>query len=136
MAITANANTPVARLAKILIATEVGPEVLTGSTRLKAGTAQKMVLNMLSTAAMARLGHVYENLMIDVKASNQKVSARIVRILAEASGRSLSAAEHALRQAGDNMRLALVMLKLGVSAQAARAKMAQANGDLRKALGE
>jgi len=109
---------------------------LTGSTRLKAGTAQKMVLNMLSTAAMARLGHVYENLMIDVKASNQKVSARIVRILAEASGRSLSAAEHALRQAGDNMRLALVMLKLGVSAQAARAKMAQANGDLRKALGE
>jgi len=136
VAITANANTPVARLAKILIATEVGPEVLTGSTRLKAGTAQKMVLNMLSTAAMARLGHVYENLMIDVKASNQKVSARIVRILAEASGRSLSAAEHALRQAGDNMRLALVMLKLGVSAQAARAKMAQANGDLRKALGE
>ncbi len=136
VAITANPGTPVARLAKILIATEVGPEVLTGSTRLKAGTAQKMVLNMLSTAAMARLGHVYENLMIDVKASNQKVSARIVRILAEASGESLSAAEHALRQAGDNMRLALVMLKLGVSARAARAKVGQAKGDLRKALGE
>ncbi len=136
VAITANPGTPVARLAKILIATEVGPEVLTGSTRLKAGTAQKMVLNMLSTAAMARLGHVYENLMIDVKASNQKVSARIVRILAEASGKRLSAAEHALRQAGHNMRLALVMLKLGVTAQAARAKVAQAKGDLRKALGE
>ncbi len=136
VAITANPNTPVTRLAKILIATDVGPEVLTGSTRLKAGTAQKMVLNMLSTAAMARLGHVYENLMIDVKASNQKVSARIVRILAEASGKRLSAAEHALRQAGHNMRLALVMLKLGVSAQAARAKVTQAKGDLRKALGE
>ena len=136
VAITANPNTPVTRLAKILIATDVGPEVLTGSTRLKAGTAQKMVLNMLATAAMARLGHVYENLMIDVKASNQKVSARIVRILAEASGESLSAAKHALRQAGDNIRLALVMLKLGVSAQAARAKVAQAKGDFRKALGE
>jgi len=136
VAITANPNTPVARLAKILIATEVGPEVLTGSTRLKAGTAQKMVLNMLSTAAMARLGHVYENLMIDVKPSNQKVSARIVRILAEASGKRLSAAKHALRQAGHNMRVALVMLKLDVSAQAARAKVAQAKGDLREALGE
>jgi N-acetylmuramic acid 6-phosphate etherase len=136
VAITANPNTPVARLAKILIATDVGPEVLTGSTRLKAGTAQKMVLNMLSTAAMARLGHVYENLMIDVKASNQKVSQRIVRILAAASGESLSAAEHALRQAGHNMRLALVMLKLGVSAQAAKVKVARAKGDLRKALGE
>jgi N-acetylmuramic acid 6-phosphate etherase len=136
VAITVNPNTPVARLAKILIATEVGPEVLTGSTRLKAGTAQKMVLNMLSTAAMARLGHVYENLMIDVKPSNQKVSNRIVRILAEASGTSLSAAEHALRQAGHNMRLALMMLKLGLTAQAAKAKVERAKGDLRKALGE
>jgi N-acetylmuramic acid 6-phosphate etherase len=136
VAITVNPRTPVARLAKILIATEVGPEILTGSTRLKAGTAQKMVLNMLSTVAMARLGHVYENLMIDVKASNQKVSERIVRILAEASGKSVYASEHALRQAGDNIRLAIVMLKLGLSAQAAKAKMKQNNGDLRKALGE
>jgi N-acetylmuramic acid 6-phosphate etherase len=136
IAITVNPRTPVARLAEILIATEVGPEILTGSTRLKAGTAQKMVLNMLSTAAMARLGHVYENLMIDVKASNQKVSDRIVRILAEASGKSLSASEHALRQAGHNMRVALVMLKRGVSAQEAKAGLARVKGDLRKALGE
>jgi len=136
VAITVNPNTPVARLAKILIATQVGPEVLTGSTRLKAGTAQKMVLNMLSTAAMARLGHVYENLMIDVKPSNQKVSNRIVRILAEASRTSLSAAEHVLRRAGHNMRLALVMLKLGLTAQAAKANVERAKGDLRKALGE
>jgi N-acetylmuramic acid 6-phosphate etherase len=126
----------VARVAEILIATEVGPEVLTGSTRLKAGTAQKMVLNMLSTAAMAQLGHVYENLMIDVKASNQKVSDRIVRILAEASGKSMSASEHALRQAGHNMRIALVMLKLGVSAQEAKKKLREAKGGLREALGE
>jgi N-acetylmuramic acid 6-phosphate etherase len=119
-----------------LIATEVGPEVLTGSTRLKAGTSQKMVLNMLSTAAMARLGHVYENLMIDVKPSNQKVSHRILRILAEASGKSMSAAEHALRQAGRNLRVALVMLKLGVEVHEAQKKLRTAKGNLRKALGE
>jgi N-acetylmuramic acid 6-phosphate etherase len=136
VAVTVNPNTPVAQLAKILIATQVGPEVLTGSTRLKAGTAQKMVLNMLSTAAMARLGHVYENLMIDVKPSNRKVSERIRRILAEASGTSLSAAEHALRQAGHNLRRALVMLKLGVDAPGAKKKLAAAGGDLREALGE
>ena len=135
VAITVNPKTLIARLANILIATEVGPEVLTGSTRLKAGTAQKMVLNMLSTAAMARLGHVYENLMIDVKPSNQKVSDRIVRILAEASGTSLSAAEHALRQSGHNMRVALVMLKLGTDFRSAKRKLAAANGDLREALG-
>ncbi len=131
-----NPRTHVARVVKILIAPEVGPEVLTGSTRLKAGTAQKMVLNMLSTAAMARLGHVYENLMIDVKPSNQKVSDRIVRILAEASGKSLSASEDALRQSGHNLRLALVMLKRRVSAQEARKKLRETKGDLREALGE
>lgn len=136
VAITVNPRTPVARLAKILIATEVGPEILTGSTRLKAGTAQKMVLNMLTTAAMARLGHVYENLMIDVKASNQKVSDRIARILAEASGKSVSASEHALRQVGHNIRIALVMLKLGIDAKGAKTKLAHARGNLRKALGE
>jgi N-acetylmuramic acid 6-phosphate etherase len=136
VAITVNQHTPVARLAKILIAIDVGPEILTGSTRLKAGTSQKMVLNMLSTATMARLGHVYENLMIDVKPSNQKVSARILRILAEASGKSLSAAEHALRQAGHNMRVALVMLELGVNAQGAKKKLRTAKGGVREALGE
>jgi N-acetylmuramic acid 6-phosphate etherase len=136
VAITVNPQTPVARLAKILIAPKVGPEILTGSTRLKAGTAQKMVLNMLTTAAMARLGHVYENLMIDVKPSNQKVSDRIVRILAEASGKSLSASEHALRQSGHNLRLALVMLKLRVSAHEAKKKLRETTGDLREALGE
>ena len=136
VAITVNPRTPVARCAKILIATEVGPEILTGSTRLKAGTSQKMVLNMLSTATMTRLGHVYENLMIDVKPSNQKVSHRILRILAEASGKSVSAAEHALRQAGRNLRVALVMLKLGVDVHEAKKKLRTAKGNVREALGE
>jgi N-acetylmuramic acid 6-phosphate etherase len=136
VAITSNRKMPVARLAKIVIAAEVGPEVLTGSTRMKAGTAQKMVLNMLSTAVMARLGHVYENLMIDVVRTNEKVAKRALRILAEASGRSMSAAEHALRAAGHNMRVALVMLKLGVDAKQARSRLKEAQGNLRRALGE
>jgi N-acetylmuramic acid 6-phosphate etherase len=95
-----------------------------------------MVLNMLSTAAMVRLGHVYENLMIDVKPSNQKVSQRILRILAEASGKSVSASEHALRQSRHNLRLALVMLKLGVDVDVAKKKLAKAKGVLREALDE
>jgi N-acetylmuramic acid 6-phosphate etherase len=134
--ITSNRRTPAARVAKIVIAAEVGPEVLTGSTRLKAGTAQKMVLNMLSTAVMARLGHVYENLMIDVVQTNNKVAKRALRILAEASGKSVSAAEHALRAAGHNMRVALVMLKRGVDAREGKSRVAEAGGDLRRALGE
>ena len=136
IAITVNRNTPVARLADTLIATDVGPEVLTGSTRLKSGTAQKMVLNMLTTAAMARFGHVYENLMIDVRASNRKVSQRKVRILADASGKSLSAAEHALRQSGHHLRVALVMLKLQLNAKESAMKLRAAKGNLREALGE
>lgn len=136
VAITSNRRMPVARLAKIVIAAEVGPEVLTGSTRMKAGTAQKLVLNMLSTATMARLGRVYENLMIDVVLTNEKVAKRALRILAEASGKSVSAAEHALRAAGHNMRVALVMLKLQVGAREAKRRLALAKGNLRAALGE
>ncbi len=136
VAITSNRRMPVARLAKIVIAAEVGPEVLTGSTRLKAGTAQKMVLNMLSTAVMARLGHVYENLMIDMMLTNEKVADRALRILAEASGKSVSAAKHALRAAGHDMRVALVMLKCRVGAREAKKRLRVARGDLRKALGE
>jgi N-acetylmuramic acid 6-phosphate etherase len=136
VALTANRAGQVARLAKIVIAPEVGPEVIAGSTRLKAGTSQKMVLNMLSTAAMVRLGHVYENWMIDVALTNQKLRERGLRILAEASGKDVSAAEHALRQSGHNLRVALIMLKLDVSAQEAKKKLARAKSNLRRALGE
>jgi N-acetylmuramic acid 6-phosphate etherase len=136
VAVTSNLRMPVGRLADIVIAPEVGAEVLTGSTRLKAGTSQKMVLNMLSTAVMVRLGHVYENLMIDMMLTNEKLAERALRVLAEASGKSVSAAKHALRAAGHNKRVALVMLKMGVGAREARKKLAAARGDLRKALGE
>jgi len=136
VAVTANRNMPVARLAKILIAPEVGPEVLTGSTRLKAGTAQKMVLNMLSTAAMVRLGHAYENLMIDLLSTNEKLSDRSLRILVEASGKSVPATRHALRKSGRNLRVALVMLKLNVDVAKAKQLLKSAGGNLRRALGD
>lgn len=136
VAVTANRNMPVARLAKILIAPEVGPEVLTGSTRLKAGTAQKMVLNMLSTAAMVRLGHAYENLMIDLLSTNEKLSDRSQRILVEASGKSAPVTRHALRKSGRNLRVALVMLKLNVDVAKAKQLLKSAGGNLRRALGE
>src|SRR5580704_981612 len=131
VAVTSNLRMPVGRVAKIVIAPEVGPEVLTGSTRLKAGTAQKMVLNMLSTAAMARLGHVYENLMIDAEMTNAKLWGRALRILAEASGADMSATGRALRAAGHNMRVALVMLKREMAAREAKRSLAGAAGNLR-----
>jgi N-acetylmuramic acid 6-phosphate etherase len=136
VAVTSNLRMPVGRVAKIVIAPEVGPEVLTGSTRLKAGTSQKMVLNMLSTGVMARLGHVYENLMIDMMLTNEKLAERAVRILVEASGESVSAAEQALRAGRHDLRVALVMLKRRVGAGEAKRLIARVGGDLRAALGE
>jgi N-acetylmuramic acid 6-phosphate etherase len=134
--VTANRHSPLARAAQIAIAPNVGPEVLTGSTRMKAGTAQKMVLNMLSTASMVRLGHAYDNLMIDLTKTNKKLKDRAGRILTEASGKDLSAVEHALRQSEHNLRVALIMLKRGFSAELARKALHEAGGNLRRALAE
>jgi len=134
--LTANRKSPLAKAAKIPITPDVGPEVLTGSTRLKAGTSQKMVLNMLSTGVMVLLGHAYENLMIDLGQTNAKLKDRAKRILQEASGKSLSAAEHALRQSNHDLRVALVMLKRRVSASEARRLLNESEGSLRYALKE
>ena len=134
--ISSNRNSLLGKTAAIAITPQVGPEVLTGSTRLKAGTAQKLVLNMLSTAAMVRLGHGYDNLMIDLALTNQKLRNRVKRILMESSGKDVSAVEHALRQSEHNLRLALIMLKRGLTAQKAKRQLAAAKGDLRRALGE
>jgi N-acetylmuramic acid 6-phosphate etherase len=136
IAITANRKSPLARAARIAITPDVGPEVLTGSTRLKAGTAQKMVLNMLSTATMVRLGHAYENLMIDLTKTNRKLRDRARRILMEATGKNVSDVEHALRQSKHNLRVALVMLKRRISADRARKSLESANGDLHRVLDE
>lgn len=134
--VTCNRNAPIRSVARILIAPEVGPEVVTGSTRMKAGTAQKLVLNMLSTAAMVRLGHVYDNWMIQVAQTNQKLRRRAARILAEASGAGVAAVQRTLRQAGHDLRVALVMLKANVDANEARKRIQLAGGNLRVALGE
>ncbi len=134
--VAANRVGPLRKVTDIFIGVEVGPEVLTGSTRLKAGTAQKMVLNMLSTAAMVQLGHAYENLLIDMERTNKKLEERTIRILTEASGKSVSEAEQALRAAGHNMRVGLVMLKRGVKVEEARTLLREAKGNLREALGE
>lgn len=134
--VAANRKGPLRKLTDIFIGAEVGAEVLTGSTRLKAGTAQKMVLNMLSTAAMVQLGHAYENLMIDAVPTNRKLEGRAVRILEAASGKSVSAAEQALRATRHNMRLALILLKRDVTVQEARELLRNAKGNLRVALGE
>lgn len=136
VAVTANRQSPLAKAAHIAITPDVGPEVLTGSTRLKAGTAQKMVLNMLSTATMVRLGHAYENLMIDLTKTNRKLRDRAKRILVEATGKTVSEAEQALRKSDHNLRIALIMLKRGFSADRARRTLQAADGNLRRALGE
>jgi N-acetylmuramic acid 6-phosphate etherase len=132
--VTSNRRSPIARLSRISIAVEAGPEVVAGSTRLKAGTAQKMVLNMLSTAAMARLGRVYENWMVYVALTNKKLQQRGARILEEAARVDSSTAEHALRQARHNLPVALVMLKSGATAQEALQILRESRGNVREAL--
>jgi N-acetylmuramic acid 6-phosphate etherase len=132
--VTANPGTPIARFAKISIVTETGPEVITGSTRMKAGTGQKMVLNMLSTAAMVRMGRVYDNWMIGVALTNRKLQARGLRILAQASGATVAEATRALRQSGHNTGIALIMLKSGLTAREAQRRLRASGGNLRNAL--
>ena len=132
--VTSNAGSALAKQAQIAIVVETGPEAVAGSTRLKAGTAQKMVLNMLSTASMVRIGRVYENWMVGVALTNEKLNRRGARILEQAAAVSPSVARHALRRAGHNLPSALVMLKSGVDVSEARKRLASAGGNVRKAL--
>ena len=134
ISITSNPQTPITQAAKISIVTPTGPETITGSTRMKAGTAQKLVLNMLSTAAMVRLGRVYDNWMIGVALTNQKLQARGLRILMEASSATVGEATRALRQSGHKMDVALTMLKSGVTADQARRLLRGAGGNVRRAI--
>ncbi|MGA8023497.1 MAG: N-acetylmuramic acid 6-phosphate etherase, partial [Candidatus Acidiferrales bacterium] len=132
--VTSNRNSPLARAAKIAIRPETGQEAIYGSTRMKAGTSQKMVLNLLSTTTMVRLGRVYDNWMIYVALTNQKLLRRGERILREAAGVSASTAAHALRLSGHDLPAALVMLKTGENADSARRSLAKAGGSVRQAL--
>ena len=134
--ICCNAGSPVAALANIGIELVTGPEVLSGSTRMKAGTATKMVLNMLTTGAMVRLGKTYGNLMVDLRASNRKLRSRSLRMLESATGLGSYAADAALKAAGGDVRVAIVATLLGVDASVARRRLVAAGGRVRAALEE
>jgi N-acetylmuramic acid 6-phosphate etherase len=125
---------PLARLAEHEIAVIVGPELIAGSTRLKAGTAQKLVLNMLSTVTMIRLGKTYGNLMVDVRASNEKLRERARRIVREATGATEAEADAALAAAGGEARVAIVSQLAGLDSETARAKLDAVGGNIRVAL--
>jgi N-acetylmuramic acid 6-phosphate etherase len=124
------------RLADVVIAVATGPEVLTGSTRLKAGSATKAVLNAMTTAAMVRLGKAYGNLMVDVQPGNAKLRDRARRIVTAATGLSLAEAAHLLDEAGGEVKTAIVMGRLGLDARAARQRLRAAKGHVRRALRE
>ncbi len=118
----------------VLICPVVGPEVVTGSTRMKAGTAQKLILNMISTTAMIRMGKVYENLMVDLWATSYKLLARSVRVVMTVTGLGYKEAERLLEEAGGSVKVAIVMALAGVSREAAQQALQQADGFVRNAL--
>jgi N-acetylmuramic acid 6-phosphate etherase len=120
----------------VTIVVETGPEPISGSTRMKAGTAQKLVLNAFSSTLMIRLGKVYGNLMVDVQATNAKLRRRAVRLVQESTNADEPAAEHALAESSGDVKIAIAMLRLAISAAEARQKLTAANGHLRVVLGE
>ncbi|WMT86172.1 N-acetylmuramic acid 6-phosphate etherase [Pelagibacterium sp. 26DY04] len=133
VALSCNPDSVIARMADIAISPVVGPEALTGSTRLKSGTAQKLVLNMLTTASMIRIGKSYENLMVDLSVSNEKLAARATRILVEATNCTPEEAENYLAQSNNNVKLAILMALTGLDAKAGEAALIEADGFLRRA---
>ncbi|ENM3722196.1 N-acetylmuramic acid 6-phosphate etherase [Vibrio paracholerae] len=136
IALSCNPDSPIAEIAQIAISPVVGPEALTGSTRLKSGTAQKLVLNMLTTASMIRLGKSYQNLMVDVRATNRKLIARAVRIVMQATDCQREEAEALLKESHNNAKLAILMHLTGMNYEQATAKLSQSDGFLRRAMEE
>ncbi|MHB1392193.1 MAG: N-acetylmuramic acid 6-phosphate etherase [Clostridia bacterium] len=134
VAVTCNPDSEMARVARVSIAPVVGPEAITGSTRMKAGTAQKLVLNMLTTGVMIKLGKVYENLMVDVKASNIKLTERAKKIVSQCAGVEETDAKKALEETEYDVKLAIFMIKSGLSKEDARKELDENNGFIKKAL--
>jgi len=132
--ISCTPDSELARLAAIAITPLVGPEVIAGSTRMKAGTATKLVLNMISTAVMIRLGHVYSNLMVNVQPRNSKLADRARRIVAEAAAVSPERAVELLEAAGGDAKVAIVMARLAIDRATAEARLASAGGRISEAL--
>ncbi|WP_309572044.1 N-acetylmuramic acid 6-phosphate etherase [Deinococcus sp.] len=129
-----NPGTPLLDMAECPVLLDTGPEVISGSTRLKAGTAQKIALNTISSALMVRLGKVYGNLMVDMRASNDKLHGRAVRLVRHATGAEEEGARVALAQADGHVKTAIVMLLLGVDATHAASRLNDADGHARVAL--
>ncbi|WP_078085640.1 N-acetylmuramic acid 6-phosphate etherase [Microbulbifer mangrovi] len=134
VALSCNKSAAIAAEADIAILPEVGPEILTGSTRMKAGTAQKLVLNMLTTASMIRIGKSFYNLMVDVKATNEKLVSRTRRIVMEATGVELTEADRVLQDCEHNAKLAIMMILSGLNRHDAEHALEKAGGFLRRAL--
>lgn len=134
--ISCNKNSPIAKEADIEIAPVVGAEVVTGSTRMKSGTAQKLVLNMISTGVMIKLGKVYENLMVDVKATNTKLFERSKKIVMEATGVSREEAENKLNDTGFDVKLSIFIILSGLNKSEAKEILEKNNGYIAKALQE
>ena len=134
VSIASNPNSAMANIVDIAIDTVVGPEVLTGSSRLKSGTAQKLVLNMLTTASMILMGKCYQNLMVDVQASNEKLKARAIRIVMQATDCDKALAEETLKQADQNAKLAIMMILSGLDRAQAEALLEKHQGKLQFAL--
>ena len=134
VSIASNPNSAMANVVDIAIDTVVGPEILTGSSRLKSGTAQKLVLNMLTTASMILMGKCYQNLMVDVQASNEKLKARAIRIVMQATGCDKALAEETLKQAEQNAKLAIMMILSGLDRAQAEALLEKHHGKLQLAL--
>ena len=134
VSIASNPNSAMANIVDIAIDTVVGPEVLTGSSRLKSGTAQKLVLNMLTTASMILMGKCYQNLMVDVQASNEKLKARAIRIVMQATDCDKALAEETLKLADQNAKLAIMMILSGLDRAQAEALLEKHQGKLQFAL--
>ncbi len=134
VSIASNPNSAMANIVDIAIDTVVGPEVLTGSSRLKSGTAQKLVLNMLTTTSMILMGKCYQNLMVDVQASNEKLKARAIRIVMQATDCDKALAEETLKQADQNAKLAIMMILSGLDRAQAEALLEKHHGKLQLAL--
>lgn len=135
-AISCNPDSPIAREAEIAISPVVGPEALTGSTRLKSGTAQKLVLNMLSTGAMVKIGKVYQNLMVDMQATNVKLIDRAQRMVCQATGCDAQQAETALQQVQYEVKTAILMILGDLPADQAKQRLVYHKGFLREALSD
>ncbi|MGL5290856.1 MAG: N-acetylmuramic acid 6-phosphate etherase [Vibrionaceae bacterium] len=136
VAVACNPHSPITKAADIAITPVVGPEVITGSSRMKAGTAQKLVLNMLSTGAMIKTGKVFGNLMVDVEATNAKLVQRQINIVIDATGASFEQAQQALQACDQHCKTAIFMLLTGLNAKEAKEKLNAHNGFIRNALND